>query len=158
MPPLLPLEAVIALVPVFGQYPYGLLYRDVTGTGKHVMTIVLGFSGYRNRVLEMRVTREFTELLVRVGGFFPFHAGMVRIPEEGHVLRFCAFDDRHNLLSPAKFAVRFHDDTDAGGTGIFAQFVESFADACKRDLLILTRNELVRKHADVGSVQLVSEV
>src|SRR5205814_10700092 len=87
MPALFPFEAVIAFVPVPREHPHGLLNRNVSGAGKHVATVILGFSRNGHRVLQVRVPRVFAQLSEGVRGLLPFDARVVRVPKKCDVLR-----------------------------------------------------------------------
>ena len=54
--------------------------------------------------------------------------------------------------------MRLDDDSHARALAVLAEFVESAADPIERHPFILARDELIREHANVRSLQLMSEI
>src|SRR4051794_4815877 len=120
VPALLPLEAVIALVPMSREDSHCLLHWNVPGTCEYVMTVFFAFSGHGHRVFQMRVARVLAELVERVGRLLTFHTRMVCIPEKRYVVRLCAFQNRDEVLCPPKLAMRLNDHDHACWFGVLA--------------------------------------
>src|SRR4051812_1452280 len=80
------------------------------------------------------------------------------VPEESDVFRFRAFENGQQILGAAKLAVRLDDYYHSGGPGVLAELVKTLADTCECHTLVLARDELIREHTYIGSMQLMSEI
>src|SRR5262249_3765162 len=85
VPTLLPLEAVVALVPVARQNSDRLLDRYFSRAGEHVMAVIFALPWNRHGVLQVSVPDILSQMRKSVGRLFSFDAGMMRVPEESDI-------------------------------------------------------------------------
>lgn len=106
----------------------------------------------------MDVADEPAEIAERVGGLLAFHTGMVGVPEEGDVVRLSACEDRCDVFGAAELAVGLDNHGHARRSGVFAELVETFGDACDRNFLLLARQEPIGEDTNIRRLHGVSEI
>src|SRR3954453_16124117 len=102
MPAFLPFEAVVTFVAIRREHADGLLYRNVSRTGEHVMTILFALSRIRHGVLEVSVACVLAHMCEGIGRLFAFDTGVMRVPEEPDVLRIGAFENGQQVFGAPK--------------------------------------------------------